>query len=65
MSARNFSIRHPAKRSFASDVDTKKVGTVRSTSSASKDKNNFRRKSIGNDVHNYPLYLAARFPLSA
>ena len=37
--------RHPAKQSFASDVDTKEVGTVLSTSSVSKDKENFRRKS--------------------
>ncbi len=37
--------RHPAKPRFASDVDTKKVGTVRRTSSVSKDKGNFRRKS--------------------
>ena len=39
-------IRHPAKPRFASDVDTKKVGTVRCTSSVSKDKGNFRRNSI-------------------
>ena len=37
--------RHPAKPRFASDVDTKKVGTVRCTSSVSKDKGNFRRNS--------------------
>ena len=41
----SFKARHPAKRSFASDVDTKKVGTVQSTSSDSKDKGDFRRKS--------------------
>ncbi|MBT6843781.1 MAG: hypothetical protein HOA17_08300 [Candidatus Melainabacteria bacterium] len=34
----SISIRHPAKLSFASDVDTKKVGTVQSTSSVSTDK---------------------------
>jgi len=39
--------RHPAKPRFASDVDTKKVGTVQRTSSVSKDKGNFRKKSIG------------------
>ena len=37
--------RHPAKPRFASDVDAKKVGTVRCTSSVSKDKGNFRRNS--------------------
>ena len=30
--------RHPAKQSFASDVDKQKIGTVQSTSSASKEK---------------------------
>ena len=37
--------RHPAKRSFASDVDKKKVGTVQSTSSVSKEKMDLRKKS--------------------
>ena len=40
-----YHLRHPAKQGFASDVDTKKVGTVRRTSSVSKDKGNFRRNS--------------------
>ncbi|MDA1021573.1 MAG: glycosyltransferase family 39 protein, partial [Cyanobacteria bacterium] len=40
--------RHPAKPRFASDVDTKKVGTVRRTSSVSKDKEDFREKSSKN-----------------
>ncbi|MDA0771474.1 MAG: hypothetical protein O3C63_00870 [Cyanobacteria bacterium] len=44
------SIRHPAKPRFASDVDTKEVGTVRRTSSASKDKGNFRKRSIEADL---------------
>ena len=38
--------RHPAKPRFASDVDTKKVGTVRRTSSVSKDKEDFRKQYI-------------------
>ncbi|MDA0772994.1 MAG: hypothetical protein O3C63_08635 [Cyanobacteria bacterium] len=37
--------RHPAKHYFASDVDTQKIGTVQSTSSTSKDKENFQSKS--------------------
>ena len=37
--------RHPAKQSFASDVDTKKVGTVLSTSSVSKEQGDLRVKS--------------------
>jgi hypothetical protein len=38
--------RHPAKLCFAREVDTKKVGTVRSTSSVSEDKGDFRGKFI-------------------
>ncbi|MDA0771382.1 MAG: hypothetical protein O3C63_00400 [Cyanobacteria bacterium] len=43
--------RHPAKLCFASDVDTEKVGTVRSTSSVSKDKEDFRGKYIRSNFH--------------
>ena len=42
----NLLSRHPSKRSFASDVDTKKVGTVQSTSSVNKEYS--RRKSNDN-----------------
>ncbi len=47
----NSTDRHPAKHSFASDVDTKKVGTVQSTSSVSKDKEDFLSKSNHNDEY--------------
>jgi nicotinate-nucleotide pyrophosphorylase (carboxylating) len=47
---KNKDLRHPAKPCFASDVDTKKVGTVQSTSSVSEDKDDFGRKSIKFEV---------------
>ena len=47
---KNKDIRHPAKQGFASDVDTKKVGTVQSTSCVSEDKEDFCRKSIKIEV---------------
>ncbi|MBT6842547.1 MAG: VTC domain-containing protein [Candidatus Melainabacteria bacterium] len=50
--------RHPAKQSFASDVDKKKVGTVQSTSSASEDAEDF----CSNYIESMPIRsLAANY----
>ncbi|MBT6843797.1 MAG: tRNA (adenosine(37)-N6)-threonylcarbamoyltransferase complex ATPase subunit type 1 TsaE [Candidatus Melainabacteria bacterium] len=48
-----YHLRHPAKQGFASDVDTKKVGTVQSTSPAN-DVGDEIAESIG--FYHYDLY---------